>query len=179
MFTQQTIPAEPEQSRREVAESSVFSLHAGIAAEGSQRTERSIRLRSQCANNQWLSNKGNPQPDISTLLTTGHLISAWTIRILELCGGRNIFADFGELAPAVTVESVVDRNPEALFAGSADDEPFAEWRRWPHLHANRYRNYFVVNSDEIGRPTTRLMSAAASVCEQLETARENRRIRRQ
>ena len=37
VFTLQTLPAEPEGPRREVAESSGFSLHAGIAAKGSQR----------------------------------------------------------------------------------------------------------------------------------------------
>jgi hypothetical protein len=37
VFTLQTIPASPAGPRPEVAESSGFSLHAGIAAEGSQR----------------------------------------------------------------------------------------------------------------------------------------------
>jgi hypothetical protein len=37
VFTLQTLPAEPEGPRREVAESSGFSLHAGIAAKASQR----------------------------------------------------------------------------------------------------------------------------------------------
>jgi hypothetical protein len=37
VFTLQTLPAEPDKPRREVAESSGFSLHAGIAAKASQR----------------------------------------------------------------------------------------------------------------------------------------------
>jgi Putative transposase/Transposase zinc-binding domain len=37
VFTLQTLPAEPAGPRREVAESSGFSLHAGIAAKASQR----------------------------------------------------------------------------------------------------------------------------------------------
>ncbi|MDH3746586.1 MAG: cobalamin-binding protein [Gammaproteobacteria bacterium] len=95
--------------------------------------------------------------------------------ILELCGGHNIFADMNELAPSVTVEAVVDRNPEALFAGSADGaSAFSEWQRWPHLKANQFGNHFTVNSDEIGRPSTRLISAATSICGHLETARQNR-----
>jgi hypothetical protein len=39
VFTLQTLPAEPEGSRRKAAESSGFSLHAGIAAKASQRDE--------------------------------------------------------------------------------------------------------------------------------------------
>jgi hypothetical protein len=37
VFTLQTLLAEPDEARREVAESSGFSLHAGIAAKASQR----------------------------------------------------------------------------------------------------------------------------------------------
>ena len=37
VFALQTLPAEPDKPRREVAESSGFSLHAGIAAKASQR----------------------------------------------------------------------------------------------------------------------------------------------
>jgi hypothetical protein len=37
VFTLQTLPAEPDAPRPEVAESSGFSLHAGIAAKASQR----------------------------------------------------------------------------------------------------------------------------------------------
>ena len=37
VFTLQTLPAEPDAARREVAESSGFSLHAGMAAKASQR----------------------------------------------------------------------------------------------------------------------------------------------
>ena len=37
VFTLQTLPAEPDEPRREAAESSGFSLHAGIAAKASQR----------------------------------------------------------------------------------------------------------------------------------------------
>jgi hypothetical protein len=39
VFTLQTLPAEPDEPRREVAESSGFSLHAGIAAKDSQRNK--------------------------------------------------------------------------------------------------------------------------------------------
>jgi hypothetical protein len=37
VFTLQTLPAEPDEPRRDVAESSGFSLHAGIAAKAAQR----------------------------------------------------------------------------------------------------------------------------------------------
>ncbi len=96
--------------------------------------------------------------------------------LIELCGGDNIFADLRELAPAVSVEAVVDRNPDVVLAGSADgDTAFVEWRRWPHLTADRHGNYFSVNSDEVTRPSLRLVAAANSICKHLATARASLR----
>ncbi|MGA8203681.1 MAG: cobalamin-binding protein, partial [Woeseiaceae bacterium] len=63
--------------------------------------------------------------------------------LIRLCGGRNVFADLGELAPAVDVEAVVARDPEAILASSdAGEDAFAQWARWPELAANRYDNHF-------------------------------------
>lgn len=93
--------------------------------------------------------------------------------IIELCGGRNVFAELSELAPAVDVEAVVHRDPQVLLAGSADGSlPFADWLRFPGLAANRYGNRFVVDADAIGRPSLRLLDAARAVCERLDDARQ-------
>jgi len=95
--------------------------------------------------------------------------------ILSLCGGRNIFADLSELAPPVSVEAVIDRDPEVLLAASDSGEmPFSDWQRWDRLAANRFGNHFVVSSAEIGRATPRLLIAAREVCVALLEARENR-----
>lgn len=97
--------------------------------------------------------------------------------IISLCGGRNIFADLSELAPSVSVEAVIDRDPEVLLAASDSGEmPFGDWQRWQSLAANRYGNHFIVGSAEIGRATPRLVTAAKQVCDALKTARENREL---
>lgn len=93
--------------------------------------------------------------------------------IIELCGGRNVFAGLSELAPAVDVEAVVHRDPDVLLAGSVDGSlPFDDWSRFPDLAANRYGNRFVVDADAIGRPSLRLVDAARAVCDRLDEARE-------
>jgi len=95
--------------------------------------------------------------------------------LIELCGGRNVFADLGELAPAVDVEAVVTRDPEAILAGTdAGGEAFSTWSRWPQLAANRYGNHFLIPADQIGRATTRLGDAARAVCSALKLARQRR-----
>jgi iron complex transport system substrate-binding protein len=92
--------------------------------------------------------------------------------LIELCGGANIFADLGELAPTIDVEAVVERDPEVFLAGSdAGDDAFSEWQRWPQMAANRYGNHYAVPGDVIGRATPRLLDGAVAVCEVLQEAR--------
>ena len=99
-----------------------------------------------------------------------HFIS----EIIVLCGGRNIFDDLEDFAPSVSVESVLDRDPEVMLAAAnAGDEAFVEWERWPGLAADRYSNYYLL-PETIGRGTPRLAMAARSACTALNQSRANR-----
>lgn len=100
-----------------------------------------------------------------------HFIS----EVIALCGGRNVFADLDDLAPTVTVEAVIDRDPEVMLAGTnAGDDAFAAWNRWPQLAANRFGNQFLVPDELIGRATPRLAAAGRAACLALDQARVNR-----
>jgi iron complex transport system substrate-binding protein len=57
-----------------------------------------------------------------TTLSGAHLVS----RILDLCGGRNVFADAPTLAPVVSVEAVIAARPEVVLAAA----PAAQAERW-------------------------------------------------
>lgn len=95
--------------------------------------------------------------------------------LIEICGGTNIFDDLADLAPAVSVEAVVDRNPEVMLASTdAGDDGFAEWQRWPAMSANLYGNLFLLPADEIARATPRLIVAGGALCLALQQARFNR-----
>jgi iron complex transport system substrate-binding protein len=93
--------------------------------------------------------------------------------IVELCGGRNVFADLSELAPAIGIEAVIAANPQAII--STDDtvpDAAAAWSRWRHIEAVRTGNIYTLRSDDIARATTRLTVAAEAVCRTLDTARQ-------
>lgn len=95
--------------------------------------------------------------------------------LIEACGGRNIFEDLSELAPTVSVEAVVDRDPEVMLASTdAGVDAFAEWDRWPGLAAVRLGNQFLLPADEIGRATPRVLIAGSALCLALRQARANR-----
>jgi len=100
----------------------------------------------------------------------GHYIS----ELIGICGGENVFADVDELAPAVDVEAVVDRDPEAIVTDlGAEQDAFAIWDRWPGMLATRRGNRFRV-PDELGRPTPRALDAARELCASLDAARAKR-----
>jgi iron complex transport system substrate-binding protein len=95
--------------------------------------------------------------------------------LIGLCGGQNIFSDLVNLAPLVAVEAVIERNPEILLVSSdSEEDALSEWDRWPDLAANRYGNRFVIQADEIGRPTPRVLLAGEALCKALQQGRRNR-----
>jgi iron complex transport system substrate-binding protein len=95
--------------------------------------------------------------------------------LIETCGGTNVFAGLGDLAPTVDVEAVVELDPEVMLASTdAGEDAFTVWGRWPHVAANRYGNHFLMPADEVGRATTRLIVAGEALCAALQTARERK-----
>ena len=100
-----------------------------------------------------------------------HLIS----RVLELCGARNAFADAVSLAPKISIEAVLHRNPDAIIAsgtGAARPGWLDRWADYPSLSAVRKGALFFVHPDHIQRSTARILKGATSICQQLDSLRE-------
>jgi iron complex transport system substrate-binding protein len=104
-----------------------------------------------------------------------HLISA----VIELCGGYNIFADAVSLAPKVSLESVLQRNPDAIVASGMDiarPEWLDLWLNYPSLSAVQNQALFFVHPDHIQRPTARVLLGAQALCHQLDSVPRRRWI---
>lgn len=94
--------------------------------------------------------------------------------VIRGCGGRNVFADLPALAPRVSVEAVLERDPGVIVAsgmGDARPEWLDMWRPWRELDAVRRDNLFFVPPDLLQRHTPRILDGMARVCAQLERAR--------
>ena len=97
-------------------------------------------------------------------------------QVIRLCGGRNIFADAVSLAPKVGIESVLERDPQAIVAsGMGDERPdwLDDWRDWPGLQAVAHEHLFFVAPDIIQRATVRVLAGATTLCRQLESVRRD------
>ncbi len=95
-----------------------------------------------------------------------HMISD----LISLCGGENIFSDVPLLAPRISIEAVLQKNPDAIVAsgmGEARPEWLDDWRRFPSLTAVENEQLFYIPPDHLQRPTMRLLLGAQSLCEKL------------
>jgi len=111
----------------------------------------------------------------SPLLTVNgeHMIS----HVIELCGGRNVFADVPVLTPQVGVEAVLARDPQVIVAsaiGGRRPPWLDDWRRWPWLAAVRSGNLYFIDSDLMNRQTPRILDGAKRLCGELDAARRGR-----
>lgn len=94
--------------------------------------------------------------------------------IITLCGGRNIFADIVLVAPKVSIEAVLARNPSAIIASGMDIERpewLDDWTRWPAITAVSNNNLFFVPPELLQRHTPRALLGAQMMCEQIAEAR--------
>lgn len=96
---------------------------------------------------------------------------------IRLCGGVNVFADLPALAPAVSVEAVLEKNPEVIVRGGQGGEAaagLAMWRRTPALLAVQRDNLYTVHSDLMTRAGPRMVDGAEALCALLDQARKKR-----
>jgi iron complex transport system substrate-binding protein len=94
---------------------------------------------------------------------------------LRLCGGENIFAKLPVTAPIVSVEGVLQENPEAIFATAEKNYGgVSMWKSYGTLLAVRNDNLFTVDGNLLNRAGPRMVAGAAVLCEKLELARRHR-----
>lgn len=78
---------------------------------------------------------------------------------LSVCGARNVFDDLKLPAPQVSIESVLQRDPEMILVG--DQAQKDAWKVWPAM-AERVR---VVPDKGLERPSGQMLEAVARLCE--------------
>ena len=93
---------------------------------------------------------------------------------IELCGGENVFAALPEIAPRVSVESVIAANPEVIFSSGSNKQDrgeLAHWQRWPMIAAVKNKQVSYLQTDSLVRHAPRILEGAQQLCELLEKSR--------
>ncbi|WOD20876.1 cobalamin-binding protein [Paraburkholderia kirstenboschensis] len=132
------------------------------------------RLRAQYANRPAVSVFYQVWDQPLMTLNGEHMVSD----VIELCGGRNVFARLQPLVPTVSTEAVLAANPQAIVtAAPGATKPdttlpqLGAWRAWPRLSAVANNNLFAIDGDLINRPAPRIALGAKQMCEDLDLAR--------
>lgn len=95
---------------------------------------------------------------------------------IRLCGGENIFANLKVTAPVVSVEGVLQEDPEAIFGTAEKNYGGVNlWRPYTGMKAVRNDNLFTLNGELLNRAGPRMVAGTAALCEKLELARQHRK----
>ena len=95
---------------------------------------------------------------------------------IVLCGGKNVFSDMAIIAPNVSVESVIVKNPESIISskGIGASGGLDMWKRFKMVDAVRYGNLFGINPDWMDRAGPRMLTGTEVLCKRLDESRKNR-----
>lgn len=99
-----------------------------------------------------------------------HLIS----EVLQVCGGKNVYANAAALTPAVSPETLLVLHPEVVImssgAGSVAEQA-GRWRRLALLPAVQQGALYELDPNLLHRQGPRLIEAAQMICGHLERVR--------
>ena len=101
-----------------------------------------------------------------------HIISD----VIQLCGGVNVFAGMGLLAPQVGIEAVLARDPAVIIAaadGGNEQDIFNTWQRWPRMRAVHGGHLYTIPGDLLVRHTPRILEGDTQLCEILDRVRND------
>ena len=81
---------------------------------------------------------------------------------LSVCGARNVFDDLTLPAPQVSLESVLQRDPDVILASDAALLP--AWKTWSQLMAVKAGRLFAVPDKGLERASGQMVGAVAKLC---------------
>ena len=97
----------------------------------------------------------------SPIITIG--AGSYMSELVEIAGGRNVYADLPDPSASVALEDVVRRNPAIVLAGPDGARVMRESAAWRALPAVRDGRIAIVDTTLVGRPSVHLGEAAVSL----------------
>ncbi len=88
--------------------------------------------------------------------------------LIDLAGGENIFSDAVTQYPEVSMESVIERDPEVIISGGHAGLNFTLLKTqagWSEISAVKNNSLYVINADIVSRPGPRIVTAVEQFSE--------------
>lgn len=96
---------------------------------------------------------------------------SWINQVINLCGGKNIFADAYLAAPQVSLEYVIGANPDVIISDADNPEWKNHWLKWTSINAVKHQNLYSINADIIERASPRVLDGAEKICDLIDGTR--------
>jgi ABC-type Fe3+-hydroxamate transport system substrate-binding protein len=90
---------------------------------------------------------------------------------LETCGARNAFSDLGVAAGAISRETVIAADPDAIVTLGSEARTLGMWRALPTLRAVREDRLIALDSPLLSVLSPRSLDGVALLCERLDGLR--------
>ncbi len=96
-------------------------------------------------------------------------------KMLDLCGGENVFGDALMPIPQVSMEAVIESNPSVIiYAESETSEANPSyyqrfWQKYPFLAAVKNDHVLPISTSLLSRPGPRLLEGVQKLCELLHS----------
>ena len=95
------------------------------------------------------------------LLTVGG--GSFLNELIEIAGGRNVFAELPQPSPAVTFEELLRRDPDLILGGPKTRVRLMQDPRWQTLRALRENHVMVIDTTIITGPSARVGTSAVAL----------------
>ncbi len=108
-----------------------------------------------------------PHPTVFWFLWETPLLSvgggSFLNELLEIAGGRNVFAELPQPSPAVAFEELLRRDPAVVLAGPKTKAHMESDARWNTLPAVRDRRVLTFDTTMVNGPSSRVGASAVSL----------------
>jgi len=104
-------------------------------------------------------------------ISDDHLIG----QVIQFCSGKNIFGKLNVISPRVSIEAVIEKNPDVIIAGMTKNRTnwLPEWHKWSVINAVKNNHVYGINADLLVRQTPRILQGTEKMCELLNRVRND------
>ena len=110
---------------------------------------------------------GAPRPTVFMHVWDNPLMAigggSFMSELVDIAGGRNVYADHPEPSAAISFEDLLRRNPDVVLAAPIAARELREAARWQSLPAVREGRVLTYDTTLVARPSVRLGEAARSL----------------
>ncbi len=149
----------------------VLTGHLETASNRAQQFEAAIhRLRNEYGSRRALRVFYQVWDQPIYTLNSNHVVT----QLIEGCGGINVFSGLKSVSPVVSIEAVLEADPEVIVGPRESDQSalwMSRWTTWPTVTAVKGEQLHAIPADLVARMGPRLVDAMDAMCRSLAAAR--------